>query len=125
MSRLTEILAKARSSVVYLTESVILDFTYDIERFMESRKLSRADLAKKVGVSPAYITKVLRGEGNLTVKSVVSLADAVGAKVVLQLVDKESVIEDIEWLSVGTAYRPQMIVTTAANESIEPCPQAA
>jgi len=126
MSKLAEILAKARSSIAYLTETVVLDFTYDIERFMEARKISRADLAKKVDVSPAYISKVLRGEGNLTIKSVVSLADAVGARVVVQLVEKDAAMEDLEWLNVGTAYRAQMIVQpTAANESAEPCLRAA
>ena len=41
--------------------------------------MSKADLAKKISSSPAYITKVLRGDSNLTIESLVKLSDAIDA----------------------------------------------
>jgi transcriptional regulator with XRE-family HTH domain len=125
MSKLAQVLSKARTSVAYLTETIVLDLTCEIERLMKARKISRADLAKKVDVSPAYITKILRGEGNLTIKTVVSLADAVGAKVVLQLIEKEHSENSGEWRDFGMASPRHWVMPPAANESFEPCQQAA
>ena len=45
---------------------------------MQENKISRVELAKRLGSSPAYITKVLRGDINFTVETMVRLAKAVG-----------------------------------------------
>ena len=37
---------------------------------MENENVSRAELARRLGVSSAYVTKVLRGQSNLTLKTV-------------------------------------------------------
>jgi transcriptional regulator with XRE-family HTH domain len=55
---------------------------------MEANEISRSELARRLGVSPAYITKVLRGNINFTLDSMVRLARAAGGEVSLQIAPK-------------------------------------
>lgn len=60
-------------------------FTAAVLRLMERRGTSRSDLAQLLGTSPAYVTKILRGDANFTLASMVKLADALGAEVRIAL----------------------------------------
>jgi ParB-like chromosome segregation protein Spo0J len=70
--------AKARERDAYWVEKNILAFTAELYRLVEAGNLSRADLARRLGTSPAYITKVFRGDVNFTIESMVKLARAAG-----------------------------------------------
>lgn len=43
--------------------------------YMEENQLSRADLAKKLDVTPQYISKLLSGSTNLSLKSIAELKE--------------------------------------------------
>ena len=45
---------------------------------MEQKNISRADLARKLGKSRAYITRLLNGQPNLTLKTLTQIAVALG-----------------------------------------------
>lgn len=51
--------AEAQKRESYWVAESILDFTENIYRLMEQKKISKADLAKALQVSPAYVTKIL------------------------------------------------------------------
>jgi len=57
---------EARGHDDYWTERAILEVTEEVARRMEELKISRAELASRLGTSPGYVTKILRGEANLT-----------------------------------------------------------
>jgi transcriptional regulator with XRE-family HTH domain len=122
MSKLADVLAKARRSVTYLAEKCVLQYTGEIDRLMEKRQLSRAELGRRIGASPAYVTKVLRGETNLTIKTMVSLADALGARVEITVLDNAAAFGDTDWKTVGALeirYPPLLLSPVdfdAANE---------
>lgn len=60
-------------------------FLEDLVRGMEEAGVSRAELARRLGSSPAYVTKILRGNVNFTLASLVKLARAVGAELRLTI----------------------------------------
>jgi transcriptional regulator with XRE-family HTH domain len=60
-------------------------FTEALVRRMELQGLSRAQLARRLGTSQAYVTKVLRGNVNFTLATLVKLGQATGAHVRLDL----------------------------------------
>jgi transcriptional regulator with XRE-family HTH domain len=62
----------------YWISELILDFTDDLYRAMKKKNIKKSELATKLGTSPAYITKVLRGDVNFTLKTMFRLAKAVG-----------------------------------------------
>jgi transcriptional regulator with XRE-family HTH domain len=80
-----ELFNQAKSRDTYWVASLILDFTEGLHRIMEVNEVSRSELARRLGVSPAYITKVLRGNVNFTLDSMVRLVMAVGGEVSLQV----------------------------------------
>ena len=85
---LKELFNQAKEQDTYWISSAILDFTEGLHRIMEANGVTRSDLARRLGVSPAYITKVLRGNINFTIDSMVRLVRAAGGEVSLQVAPK-------------------------------------
>lgn len=50
----------------YRVELAILEVTEEVARCMDELDISRAELARRLGTSPAYVTKILRGDANLS-----------------------------------------------------------
>jgi transcriptional regulator with XRE-family HTH domain len=80
-----ELFDQAKERDTYWVASLIYDFTEGLHKIMEANRVSRSELAHRLGVSPAYITKVLRGNINFTLDSMVRLARAAGGEVSLQI----------------------------------------
>jgi transcriptional regulator with XRE-family HTH domain len=51
-------------------------FLSEVERITERRKISRRELAKKIGKSPGYLTQVWRDDKPLTFKTLAKLEEA-------------------------------------------------
>jgi plasmid maintenance system antidote protein VapI len=97
-----EIFEKAEERETYLSASVILEFTEGLYDLMQDNNISRMELAKRLGKSPAYITKILRGDVNFTIDSMVKLAKAVGGTVQIHLGQ-----EQVQWLGVAKRKKEQ------------------
>jgi transcriptional regulator with XRE-family HTH domain len=65
--------------------SLITQITNEINWYMSQRKLARADLASRMGVSPGRISQVLSGGENLTLRTLASLAVALDGQFELEL----------------------------------------
>jgi len=65
--------------------TAIMEFTEELSRWMEQNGVSRSELAAKIGVSAPYVTKILKGNVNFTIGTMVKLARAVGADLDLHL----------------------------------------
>jgi transcriptional regulator with XRE-family HTH domain len=73
-----EQLDQFKDDVEFQTEKVILDFTEQVVAYMGKQNMSRVDLAKRLGVSKAFVTKLLNGNPNLTIKTMVSISKTLG-----------------------------------------------
>lgn len=80
-----ELYKEARQKDAYWVADAIYSFTEELNRIAQLEGVSRAELARRLGTSAAYVTKVFRGDLNFTVESMVRLARAVGARVHIQL----------------------------------------
>lgn len=65
-------------------ERLVLDVTEAICEEMESRGISRADLARNLDTSRSYVTQLLSGSRNLTLRTLSDIAWACGARVQVQ-----------------------------------------
>ena len=83
-----EKIQKFRDDVEFLTESAILDFTEKIVDKMNKTGLSRAELSQKLGVSKPFVTKLLSGNPNMTIKTMVSIAHALECELNFELCPK-------------------------------------
>jgi len=63
----------------------IVEFTENLVREMERQGITRVELARRLGATPAYVTKILRGKVNFTLATMVRLARAVDGELHLQL----------------------------------------
>lgn len=68
-----ERLAKARNSLKFAVTRAILDFTEQVVGRMTSIGMNKAQLADRLNTSPAYVTKMLRGETNFTLETMVKV----------------------------------------------------
>ena len=89
--------AKTRDS--YWIENAKLDFALALEKQRRLAGMSYAAIAEKLGTSAAYITKVFRGDANLTIETMVKLSRATGAKLSINLIDEK--IDAKSWMWIG------------------------
>ncbi len=72
------IFAEAEQMPACAMESAMLEFTEGLVGQMERRGITRAELARRIGHSPAYVTKILRGTTNFTLETMIRVSQAVG-----------------------------------------------
>lgn len=87
--KISEFLAKAKLTDAYWIEKAKLDFSTALERHRRLADMSYTDVARAINTSPAYITKVFRGDSNLTIETMVKLARATGAHLHIDLNDQQ------------------------------------
>ena len=76
-----QFLDEVAQSPEYWAAAAALTFTENLNREMERQAISRAELAKRLGTSRAYVTRVMQGDVNFTLETMVKLALAVGARI--------------------------------------------
>lgn len=80
-----DLISKAKQRDSCWVAKAIQDFTEDLFRLMEERGVNKVELARRVAASPAYITRVLRGNTNLTLETMVRLTQAVEGKLCVHI----------------------------------------
>ena len=74
----------------YWVESMRFDFVEEVERMMEDRGVSRAELARRLDASPAYVTQMFKALFNPTLLTLAKIAMAFDARVELKLVSRDA-----------------------------------
>jgi antitoxin component HigA of HigAB toxin-antitoxin module len=64
-----QFLSSAQNRKIYEQERLLVDAAELLSLVMEKRHVSRAQLASKLGKSKAHVTQVLRGNENLTLRT--------------------------------------------------------
>lgn len=84
-----ELFSKAKESAEYWAEVAALDFTEALNQRMQELNVTRSELASRIDASPAYITKIMNGTTNFTLRSMATLAHALGKKVKIAFEDED------------------------------------
>ncbi len=85
------------SDLEYVEENLKIDFAVAVEKAMIDREVNKSDLASKIESSPAYITKVLRGDANVTIATMAKLSHALDYCVHIALARKDS---KVKWFQI-------------------------
>ena len=80
---LSSFVESAKNDDFYWVEKIKLDFAIELDRCRRDLNMTASEFAKELGVIRAYMSKLFRGDVNLTIKSMVKLARAVGARISL------------------------------------------
>lgn len=119
--------AQVEATPAYQAEKLAVDFLAELNAFMQANRVSNAELARRVGVSPAYITKLFRGSSNLSIETLTKFAAAIGCKVHLHLAQQSA---DVRWFDVFQMARAAQQPASAANfaalrKQLKPAPVVA
>ena len=86
----TRELAEFQKEPEFHVEGVLIRLGDEICLRMDELGMSRADLARKLGVSRAAVTRMLNGSPNMTLLKLVTVAMALDAEVEVRLKPKEA-----------------------------------
>lgn len=89
---------RVKGSLSYWIGLARSEFAADLHRFMaQEPKTSRAELARKLNTSPAYITKVLNDTaGNFTLETMAKLARAMDTVLHIRLAREGEIVEIVQ-----------------------------
>lgn len=83
-------------------EQAFFDYADDVSNqiydLMARNNITKAALAERMGTSKAFITKVLRGDANMTFKTLTKLLLCLKAKPVTKIVEDK---EQFQWIGVA------------------------
>ncbi|WP_341674979.1 helix-turn-helix transcriptional regulator [Niveibacterium sp. SC-1] len=99
-------LRAAKESDSYWVEHAKHDFAFALNELMNQRGVSQVELAERLAVSPAAVSRALRGDANLTIETIVKFARALQGEVVLAVRATARTGSLTEAHSV--AYRPEV-----------------
>jgi plasmid maintenance system antidote protein VapI len=91
IERYRRMFEEAEAHVDYWIDGPIGEFTEDLARLMKEKDVNRAELARRMGTSRAYITKMLGGNANFTLATMVKLAMALDGAVHIHIADKRAI----------------------------------
>ncbi len=127
MKTLKTLLANAKQRDSYWAERAKLEFSCELERLRRLAGLKYADLARKLGTSPAYVTKVFRGDANLSIETMVKFSRAVNGELRIHIAPRNAVTHwyDVidtqkedpsarQWAHLANEQRSDASVTIAA-----------
>lgn len=92
-SQLAEDFAKSIGSVEAKVEFNKLIAVEELLQFMERAGINRSELAERMGVPPSRITKMLSGDSNLTIETLVRASHAVGAELKIRFQPAKTSVE--------------------------------
>lgn len=104
-----EWMLEAEADPAYWTERAILRVTEEIFVEMEKRGIQRSELARRLGTSPAYVTKILRGKANFTLESLARIAHALGGEFKFHIAPRDM---RTLWFDVTVASETPVAVST-------------
>jgi len=91
MERYQKLFEEAESHADYWLAIPVLEFSDELCRLMKEKKVSRAELARRIGTSRAYITRLLGGSANFTLLTMVKLAMALDGVLHVHISDKRAI----------------------------------
>jgi plasmid maintenance system antidote protein VapI len=91
LSRYGQLFKEAETHVDYWMAVPVIEFTEDLCRIMKEKRVSRAELARRIGTSRAHVTQLLGGGANFTLLTMVKLAKALDSAVHIHLSDKRAI----------------------------------
>jgi transcriptional regulator with XRE-family HTH domain len=115
-----EKLAALEDDTDFRLEEVILDLTEQISVRIKEKGMTRAKLAGLLGVTPAAVTKLLNGNPNFTLKTLLKVADALDLKFNASFSTVKSISKPVLVYPFPETRKIQSSIVPTANDEIYP-----
>jgi transcriptional regulator with XRE-family HTH domain len=101
-------------------ENLVIDAQFLLQDLMVEHGITRADLARRAGISKARLTQLLKPDANPTLRNLARLFHALGETVHLQRKKATSALEHSshEWMPVQEARRDNQAPARVQNEGV-------
>jgi transcriptional regulator with XRE-family HTH domain len=109
-------LRSVAGQVTYETERLIIAINEEIVKQMVGQKVTRTELAERLGVDKAHVTRMLNGTPNMTLKTLASVASALGCRFSVPTLAR---IDKRRQLPVGQVVKFDRPVTCSLATSAE------
>ena len=93
-------------------ESLILNVTENISKSMVEKNINRTKLAELLDVSPPAVTKILNGNSNFTLKTLLSLSDALDLELNVEFKEKKAKASERSWVAGIPGYESSVAEIT-------------
>jgi len=92
-------------------------FLEQIEEMQQKRKITRKELAIRIGTSPSYLTQVFRGNRKLNFETLAKVQKELGIKfnITADIVSEENLVE-IERPKIFISYHKELIANVASYQ---------
>lgn len=107
--------ASAEQKSLYAQESLIVDIAEEIWAVLKEEKISKVDLAAKLGKSKAFVTQVLDGSRNMTLRTLADIASALDRKVCISLRPHH---ESHPWKDIGSLVITRLPVVSSLHVEV-------
>ncbi|MDL1965776.1 MAG: helix-turn-helix transcriptional regulator [Candidatus Desulfofervidus auxilii] len=97
IKKIKSFLKEIKKTDSYIAEQTKLDFVIQIYKLMKEFNITQKELARKLNVSEAYVSKILRGDINFTIETMVKLTRALNSNLHIKVVPA---YQDVRWFSV-------------------------
>lgn len=78
------LLNEFQQSEAFEFERAKVEIAEQIHRTMEQQNISNAELARRLGSSKAYVTKILQGNANFTIESLIKISRSMSCQINIQ-----------------------------------------
>ena len=86
--KISEFFKQLENADEYHFEGAKLDFALELKSVMERENVSGVELASRLGVSAPMVSKLLRGDANVTLETMVKLSRSLGGNLFVKIVRK-------------------------------------
>jgi plasmid maintenance system antidote protein VapI len=82
--KIASLLTEFQPSEAFELERAKVEIAEQIHRIMEQQNISNVELARRLGSSKAYVTKILQGNSNFTIESLIKISRAISCQIDIQ-----------------------------------------
>lgn len=80
----------------YWLERIQNEIFRQVEAYLKENQLTQTQFAEQLGVSKGYVSQLMKGEFNYTLKKLIELSLAVGKAPVLDFISLKEIIQPLE-----------------------------
>jgi transcriptional regulator with XRE-family HTH domain len=124
MGKYSEALKGLTASVEYFAQIAMRRFVGDAIDRMERVSMTKAQLADRLGTSPAYVSRVMKGDVNFTLETMTKIAMATGGRLDVRIVDSHTITVRSTLDALGVRElapvmrRPAALAVAAVTQSL-------
>ena len=105
-------------------ERLILDVTEQLAGALEKSDVTRAELARRMGRTPGFVSQLLGGGRNLTLRTIADIAAALSLQPSFKLSSKRTSATAKPWVTIGVhedtheiGHRQKVLTRAAASRT--------